>query len=262
MSNSIKDKITTNLKQAKAEGQLRSDKIREIVQEAVSQTRSEIKEGSSEIRTVVQDAVSAVVEELGEKGEQLKENITASIEGVIEGISRTRRQAITKTQVEVKQLQEKLETEEQELQDQIDTALVDISETGQDKSEQVKMAIESAVHTIQNSEEVTLMKKRYAQLKAQLAVVQANLSARYGEQYEQVQTYLDEAKSWYDKAKEDPEGFTENVGQKRQVFEQKLGEIGTAIAKKEQKIQHRLKELWDTLIETFSSSKKKDDKKS
>jgi alpha-L-arabinofuranosidase len=105
------------------------------------------------------------------------------------------------------------------------------------------------------------MKKRYAQLQAQLAIVQANLSARYGEQYEQVKDYLDEAKTWYEKAKEDPEIVTEKVSQTRNTFEQKLGEAGSAIAQKEQKIKHRLRELWDSLSESFNRSKPVDSPK-
>lgn len=260
-SENVKQKISSNLEKAKTEGQLRSEKIREIVQEAVSQTTSELKAGSSEIRAVVKDAVSAVVESLSDKGGEVKEEVTASIEGAIEAISRARRQAIYKTQAEVKQLQQKIDTEEQELQAEIETTLGDIADSSQDKSEQVKASINSAVETVKNSDEVTLMKKRYAQLKAQLAIVQANLSARYGEQYEQVKDYLDEAKVWYDQAKDEPEIVTEKVTETRKSFEQKLGEAGTAIAQKEQQIKYRLKELWDSISESFNRSKPVDSPK-
>jgi len=62
------------------------------------------------------------------KGGDIKEEITASIEGAIEGISSWRRQSITKIQAEVNQLQNRIDTEEDELQQEIDRLLVDIEE--------------------------------------------------------------------------------------------------------------------------------------
>ena len=95
------------------------------------------------------------------------------------------------------------------------------------------------------------MQKRYAQLKAQLAVVQANLANRYGESYDNVSQYLDEAKTWYEIAKENPEFFTEKVEEKQAEFEQKLGEAGTAIARKEREVKRILQELWKSITEIF-----------
>jgi len=54
------------------------------------------------------------------KGGDIKEEITASIEGAIEGVSSWRRQSITKIQTEVNQLQDRIDTEEDELQQEID----------------------------------------------------------------------------------------------------------------------------------------------
>ena len=64
MPNNIKEQITTDIKQAKEAGQLRADRIREIVKAAVSQVSSEFKEGSTELRTIVREAVSTVIENL------------------------------------------------------------------------------------------------------------------------------------------------------------------------------------------------------
>lgn len=251
MTNSSKDRIIADLQKAKAEGQIRSEKIREIVSSAVSEAASEFKEGSGEIRSLVKEAVSATINVFKEKGGEIQEELTATIQGAIEGINRAKRQAIGKGQVEVKQLQDQINSEEEKLQNDIDSTLDDIVEIGKDKSEEIKSALNSAVNTIKDSEEVSLMKKRYAQLQAQLAIVKANLAERYGECYENVKQHLDEAKHWYEQAQKNPEVFTDKVEAKRKDFEAKLGEAGTAVAKKEEKVKQFLRELWKSLNDIF-----------
>ena len=83
------------------------------------------------------------------------------------------------------------------------------------------------------------------------------MSSRYGEQYEEVNKYLNEAKTWYEKAKADPEAFTEPVKQKQADFEQKLGETGSAVARKEKQIKRLLKELWQSMREIFAEKSAK-----
>ena len=247
MSESIKTKITTDLEKAKQEGKLRTERIREIVQSAVAQTASEFKEGSGEIRSIVQEAISTVIDTFKERGGEIKEEITASIEGAIEGITHARRSSIAKTQSELQQLQAQIDAEESELQNQIDSVLADIEETGKDTSPKIQSSIESALSAVKDSEEVSLMKKRYAQLQAQLAILQANLSARYGERYDDIKKYLDDAKAWYERAQPQAEVTAEHVKQKRIEFETKLGEAGAALAQKEQRVKQLLKELWQSV---------------
>lgn len=249
MSDSIKTRITTDIQKAKEEGKFRSERVREIVKIAVAQAISEFKEGSNEIRSIVKDAVSAVIENLKETGGEVKEEVTASIEGVIEAISNPKRESIAKTQEELKKLQAQIDAEETELQLQIDTVLSDIEETHKDTKSNTKAAVESAIKTLKNSEEVALLQKRYAQLQAQLAIIKANLSARYGERYEDVKIHLDDAKNWYEQAQPKADELADKVNHKRTEFENKLGEAGTALAKKEQRVRQLLRELWHSLRE-------------
>lgn len=249
MPESLKTKITDDLQKAKAEGKLRTDRIREIVQVAVSQTSSEFQEGSSEIRSIVKEAISTVIELFKDRGGEIKEEITASIEGAIEGITQAKRKSIANTESELKQLQAQIDAEEAELQNQIDIVLADVEETGKTTEPDTKASIEAAINAIKDSEEVSLMQKRYAQLQAQLAIVKANLSARYGERYEEIKKYLDDAKVWYDRAQPKAEAAAEQVKEKRSDFENKLGEAGAALARKEQHVKQLLKELWQSLTE-------------
>lgn len=254
MDESRKDKIINNLQQAKQTGQLKTENIKDIVKTAVSEAVAEVKEGRTEITTLVQEAIAAVVEIFQDKKGEIQEEVTASIEGAIEGISSARREAISDTQSKIQTLEIEVEKEEAELQQEIDGVLQNIKTESSDSSTQVKDAIKSAIHNVENSEEVALLQKRYAQLKAQLAIIQANLASRYGENYGNVNQYLDDAKTWYERAKENPEVFTGKIEEKQQEFEQKLGETGTAIAKRERQVKQLLRELWKSITEVFRDS--------
>ena len=248
---SRKERIIADLQQAKQAGELTAERIRETVKTAISQGLEEVKDSKTEITASVQDAIAAVVEICKEKGGELKEEISASLEGAIAAISNSKRQEISKSQSHIQDLQTKIESEEQQLQQQISSVLKDIRDKGVEQSAKVKEAIESAVDNFKETEEAALLQKRYAQLKAQLAVLRANLASRYGEHYDEVKQHLDEAKDWYEKAKEDPEIFTDKVAQKRAEFENKLGAAGNAIAKKEKQVKQLLQELWHSSREIF-----------
>jgi len=243
MANNIKEQIKTDLQQVKETGQQRVDRIREIVRLAVGGVVSEFKEGSVELRVLVKDAVSAVVENVQGKGSEIKEEVTASIEGAVEAINSKRREALSKTQTEVKQLQAQLDQEEDKIQQEVEGILTEIQDTTQEKSIEAQSAIQLAVETIKNSDEVSLLKKRYAQLQAQIAVVKANLAARYGGDSVDVQTYLDDAKTWYEKTRPQAGEMISQVKEKHSDMETKLGEAGTSFAKKERQLKEKLREL-------------------
>lgn len=254
MPNSIKDQVTQDLQQAKAEGQLRAERVREILRNAVSQVASEVasevKVGSVEIRSIVKDAMSAVIANLRESGSEAKEEITASIEGVVEGISSAREQALAKTQAEVKQLQAQLASEEEQLEQDVETSLVTIEEASQDAPSEYQESIITAIATFQESEEFALMKKRYVQLQAQLALLKANLTARYGGRHEEVKDYLDEAQSWYQRMRTSAEESGDPIDQKRTQLEDRFGEAGSAVARRE----HRLRKILSELLHTLANA--------
>jgi ElaB/YqjD/DUF883 family membrane-anchored ribosome-binding protein len=256
MPDNIKERIQSDLQQAKQTGQLRSDRIREIVRAAVSQVASEFKEGSAELRTLVKDAVSTVVD----KGSEIKEEVTASIEGAIEAVNSKRHEAIAKTQAEVQQLQAKLDEQEDKIQQEVEGILAEIKETSNEKSSSTKTAIDSAVQAIQDSEEVTLLKKRYAQLQGQLAIARANITARYGGRSQEVQRYLDDAKNWFNKARPQAEVVVTQVQEKHSQIDEKLGEAGTALAKKERQIRQILRDLLFSAADRFKDKDSVKDK--
>jgi hypothetical protein len=243
MANNIKEQIKTDLQQVKETGQLRIDRIREIVRLAVHGVVSELKQGSNDARWIVTDAVNAVTETLQERGEELKEELTASIEGALEAVNSKRHENIAKTQAEVKQLQAQLDAEEENINHEVESILAEIQQTGETKPSQAKAAIDSAVETVKNSEEFALLKKRYAQLQSQLAIVQANLAARYGGRTEEINAYLGDAKKWYDQTLPQAEVIVEQVKEKHLKLDDKLAEAGSALARKERQVKHLLRDL-------------------
>jgi hypothetical protein len=250
MSDSRKERIVADLQQAKQTGELKTDKIREIIKNAIAEAVSEVKSGRSEIAALVQDAIAAVTETVKESGGEVKDEVKASIQGVIDGVSQARREKIAQTQSEITTLEAQVVQDEQELQTEIDEALAEVK-TSNTQPDKVKEAIAEAMINISNSDEFAILQKHYARLKAQTAVLQANLANRYGEQYGEVSKYLEDAKVWYEKAKEDPEVFTEPTKRKRAEFEEKLGSTGTAVARKEKQVKQLLKELWHEVREIF-----------
>lgn len=251
MSDPTKERIIADLQQAKQTGELRTEKIREIIKNAISEMVFEVKSGRGEIASLIQDAIAAVTETVKESGGEVKDEVTASIQGVIDGVSQARRQKIANTQSEITTLEAQVVKDEQELQTEIDEALAEVKTNNNSQPDKVKEAIAEAMINISNSEEFAILQKHYARLKAQTAVLQANLANRYGEQYGEVSKYLEDAKVWYDKAKEDPEVFTEPTKRKRAEFEEKLGSTGTAVARKEKQVKQLLKELWQEVREIF-----------
>jgi hypothetical protein len=250
MSNSMQERVKADLEQAKVEGQVRAERLRDIFKSAVSQAAKEIQGGSGEIRSVVRDAIAAIVENLGERGKHTQEEAIASIEGLVEGISRSKQEAIARTELEIQKLQARMTQEEQELDETVNATVNEIESAGSSSSSEIKELLASVVDRMRNAEEATLLKKRYSQLQTQLAVLKANLAMRYGDRYEEVKHHLDNAKTWHEQAKAQAEQSEPSlVEQKQAEFESKLGDAGSAAARKEKEIKRLLKELWHVVAD-------------
>lgn len=253
MTQSVKEKITSELQQAKSASQLRAERIREIVRSAVAQVASEFKLGTSEVRSSVKEAIAAVVETLPDSHEQqdVQEEVTASIEGAMEGMNQSRHQSMAETEADVKRLQEKLSLEQDALQKDVEHVITDVEILGQEAPDRIKTAIQTALQTLRNSEEVDLLKQRYAQLQAQAAIVRANLAARYGGRSEEILRHLDDAQEWYTQTRQKVEAASEQLAQRQTRLEGKMNEAGTAAAKGERRLRSILSELLQIAMETL-----------
>lgn len=255
MPESLKEKIKADFDTARKTGELRAERIKAIVQSALSQASAELQAGTKETAPVAKELLSSVIEALGNMKDAAQSEVSAALEGAIEAIETSKRAEISQTQGKIRQLQAQVDIEEAQLQEEVRDILTDIQKTNQDQPALVKSAIQTAINQLQETEEMTLMRKRYAQLKSQLAVVQAYLVDRYGDRYEaEVTEYLEDAKDWYQRAKSEPAFFTEKVERQWEQFDRKMANLGTAMARREQRDKQLLLELWRSLVESSQDS--------
>lgn len=251
VSESIKEQIKSDLEKAKVEGQLRSEKIKQIVSQAIFQAVGEVKEGSGEIGAIAKETINTVAESFKGKGKEFKEEMQASIEGLLDGISRARQETIAKDREQIQQLQTRIDESEKELQSSIESALVEIESAHQEEHPETRSNIRSIIESLKDTEEAALMRKRYAQLQAELSVLQANLAARYGDRYEEIKKHLDTAQVWYKDAQTKSETTGRTLIEQKQVeFEAKLSEAGAAISRKEKELKRILQELWRSMLKS------------
>jgi hypothetical protein len=254
MSYSWSDQIKEDLRKAKSEGQLRSHRVREIVRAAMTAAMVEVRSGAREVKPVLQDVVSSVLDSLSHKVQDTQEDVAGSIRGLVEGISASKRQTIAELEQQVQELQVRIDREEAEMQSHVDATLAELEDASQQTSDEMRSTIRSVIDSLKDSEEMALMKKRYAQLRAQLSILRANIATRYGGQFEEIEQHLESAKRWYTNAKAQAEtrsatGEATVLEQKQAEFEAKLGEAGSAIARQEQAIKQRLRDLWHIVID-------------
>ncbi|MEE3719283.1 hypothetical protein V2H45_21295 [Tumidithrix elongata RA019] len=246
MSEPIRQKINTNLEQAKGKGKLRVENIREIVRDAVSQTISELKEGTGEIGLIVKDAASAMIADLKGRGQHGPEEITASIQGAIEGGIHQRQQEIDRQRAKLQEIQAQIDEQQKQLDREVGIVLINIDANAPEDS--MKSAVGQAVSTVRESHDSVKFQQQYLKLKSQLESLDEKLLARYGDRYGEVKHQWENAKTWYHKTKTEAEtSETLPLQQKQSKLESDLGDLGTVIARKEHEVKEQLKSTLQTL---------------
>lgn len=243
MPNLVKEKISSNLEKAKNQGKIRSEHIREIVQDAVAQTVAELKEGSSEIGLIVKDAIAAIIGDLQGSGKDKTEQITASVEGAIAGSTYHRQQAIAERRVRLLAIQAQLDQQQDELDRESKAIMMDIKtvELTDPHAEEISLA----VNTYQEHYELGILQAQYVKLKSQLAILDEKLADRYGDRYQEMKQQWEKAKTWYDQKKVEAEANgVIPLQQKQAEIETNMGELGSVAARKEKQIKQNLKEIW------------------
>lgn len=247
MATDIKEQIAADLEKAKQEGSLRSDRIREIVKSAVAQAVNELKGGSGEIRTIAKDAIAAVIDLVKERGHEAKSEMMASVEGVVDGIRESRQNAMSNTQSQMDQLQTELDVQVQQLEADVDGALVAIEAEAKQSNSDVKTLLEKVVDSVRDTKQFAVVQDQYAKLRDQLAVLDERLAEKYGDRYDQVkhqlEKYRDTAKVWYEKNRTEVEAGKVDPVEKTQVgLGEKFAQAGSFVAKKEQEIKSKIKD--------------------
>lgn len=178
-------------------------------------------------------------------------NITAAIEGMLDGLNSSKEGAIASTRTEIERLERQIDSEEAELREQVAGALATIESVSQETSSTVQETIQSVIRTIRESPEAELMQTRYAQLKAQLSILRANWSARYGTRHDDIRQHLDDAKGWYERTRQQEQPDSTYVSQKQTEFEAKMADVGRAIAQREIHLKRKLQDVWHSMTDLF-----------
>jgi hypothetical protein len=243
MSEPIKQKINANLEKVKGTGKLRIENIREIVRDAVSQAIAELKEGSGEIGLIIKEAISTMLTDLRVREQHDPEEITASIEGAIEGGMHERQQEIAQHRAKLQELQAQIDARQKRLDREIGEVLTDLDTDTHEDS--MKTAISTAVYTVRENQDSGVLQQQYLKLQSQVESLDEKLLARYGDRYIEVKHKWENAKTWYDKTKNEAEtSGTLPLHQKQSNIEHNFGELGKVAAQKENEVKERLQELW------------------
>jgi ABC-type transporter Mla subunit MlaD len=247
MATELKERITADLEKAKQEGSLRSDRIREIVKSAVIQAMGELKEGSGEIRTIAKDAITAVIGLVKERGQAAKAEMMATVEGVVDGIRESRQPAIAHTQSQMDQLQMQLNTQTQQLEADVDGALVAIATEASQSSADVKTILEKIVSTVRESKQFATLQEQYTRLRSQLVGLDERLAEKYGDRYAQIkhqlEKYWDNTKTWYEENRTEVEaGKSDPVAKAQDGLGEKFAQAGSFVAQKEREIKSKIKD--------------------
>jgi hypothetical protein len=182
MATVIKEKVVADLQKAKAEGGLRVEKIREIFKAAVAQSMAEVKEGSSGVRAIAKDSMASVIDILNETGNNTQAEVNASVEGIVEGIQDGNYHAAD-----------------------LGGALAEIEASGNQTSADMQSLMAAVLNALKRTPQYALLMDRYAEVKTRLNSVDAQLSEKYGDRYQQLKQQLEKiweiAKVWFAKAK-------------------------------------------------------------
>jgi cytochrome c556 len=246
----VKERISEDLQKAKAEGSLRAGRIRDIVRTAVAQAVVELKAGSSEIGTIVKDAIGTVAEQTKDSSIEAQESITASVEGAIDGVTESTRESITVAHETVNHLQAEIAAEEEQLATNVDQALDSLQTSTDETTASFKSIIDDAINAIRNREGFSFLESQYVRLKQQLAILDAKLAERYGDNYQQAKQRLEDAKVWYEETRTKAEMTDEPmpVDQKRVELEARASAAGATIAHKEHEIKQRIKAYLQSVL--------------
>ena len=105
---------------------------------------------------------------------------------------------------------------------------------------------------VRESEEMGLLRKRYAQLEAHASLLKVRLAAENEATYDQAQAYLDEAKVWYARAKKEA---GKEVGQKITDIEKHIDETKVALKKKAKEARQEIANLLNRAADIVKKEK-------
>lgn len=249
MTNPVKEQLAADFDKAKSAGGARVGRIRQIFQDAFAQTVTELKQGTGEISSIAKDSTSTLTENLKNTQKPAPQEVPVQVEIQDESVEAP---IVIDLVTEVATPPATAEEVVIEISPQPVSSQQTDESTPESLVDSLKALIQQMVRSFEAGESYTTLQQQFTKLREQMAVLDAKLSNRYGERYARIkQDFKQDAektKAWYKGMKAEADATGVNVLEYKQAeINTKMGEAGTTIAQKEQKIKQLLKELWQTV---------------
>ncbi len=128
-----------------------------------------------------------------------------------------------------------------------ETKIINEPEIVSDKKtvSRLKVAFNELLNVIKEEKLLPFVKHFSTKLKIELENVDKTWNQRYGDRYQTLKQRFKKVKTWYGEEKSKVEaGAATPIDRKQAQWKTKASEVGVSVAQKEEKIKHRLLEMW------------------
>ena len=217
--------------EAEVELQELSDRSGSALNAALAQTQARsaaLKEEAVTRYALVQARAAALKARIALEIDKSPEKAQQALQDAENYLQQAKASASKATAEQIAQLQDKVQAAQQAVREKTNDAKTRVSDVVVSTEEH----LQAYGKTIQESDEVKLLMKRYVQLEAQAALLKANLAAKTDATGKQAAAYLDESRAWYDSLNE----------QTSQRWDEELDDMSARIDEAKQAVERKDKQ--------------------
>jgi hypothetical protein len=170
--------------------------------------------------------------------DESKQKSEAELENAIVYLSEAKITADEKTKTEIDLLKDKVNTAKNSVEQKKDDALNNVSTA----VEEAKTMSEKYNYEFQAEKEknITTFNRKFAELKAEEALLKAKIAAQSEETYAQAQAYLEEANEWYIQSKE---YGSKKINPYVELLQKDIKNTQTYLKKKDKEARNKISEI-------------------
>jgi len=227
--------------EAEVELQVLSDRSELALNAALTQTQirsAALKEEAVTRYALVQVKAAALKARIALEIDKSPEKAQQALQDAENYLQQAKASASKATVEQVAQLQDKVQAAQQAVREKTNDAKTRVSDVVVSTEEH----LQAYGKTIQESDEVKLLMKRYGQLEAQAALLKANLAAKTDATGKQAVAYLDESRAWYDSLKSQT---SQSWNKELADMSARIDEAKQAVERKDKQARAKLADLLD-----------------
>ena len=227
--------------EAEVELQALSDRSESALNAALAQTQirsAALKEEAVTRYALVQVKAAALKARIALEIDKSPEQAQQALQDADNYLQQAKASASKATVEQVAQLQDKVKAAQQAVREKTNDAKTRVSDVVVSTEEH----LQAYGKTIQESDEVKLLMKRYGQLEAQAALLKANLAAKTDATGKQAVAYLDESRAWYDSLKSQT---SQSWNKELADMSARIDEAKQAVERKDKQARAKLADLLD-----------------